>query len=636
MLVAGAEVATLATGLPLSLLNKGAGGTLLVVVALTSLLALVTAEGRPLAEYGLVATGTWFREALVALGWGMSLYAACCAVCVACGVFSISFAELRPSRIVSAALAGLSAVPVAATQQIVFGALLLGWLRITCGRMTALWLPAALLGLATGLGKPGGMLGIEGQRLFCGMFLLATFLGLWRLRTGTIVAPAGFLAGAIVVRKVTSKLRLFDYDPFAQWSPWLAPATDPRQGMLLWGALAIGSIGMALVLWRKGEGEPSTDATVDASFKRVVPFSNLLAFAPLDVWITQLAQARFRVGLAYLPRLVFTLIASALNTIVCLPERLLAPRLLKHSVPDPVFIVGMHRSGTTHLHQLLALDDQFRSPRNYEVFNPHGFLTGWTTTAALAPLLMWRRPMDAVQLTPFSSQEEEFALAGMGSPSLYWSFCFPREIARHNRYWHTASMTPHQLARWQTHYMTFLRKITWRQRKQPLLKNPVNTSRVAKLKEMFPGAKFIYLVRHPYAVYRSNVHFGEHGIAVFQLQNPDPADTYAGRVLENYRAATDACEHDLAQLPAGDVARLRFEDLEVAPLDEVQRIYAELGLGMSPTFRQRLEEYLTSRAGYTKNRFAQLPPHDRQRVEAAMGAYLRAWGYESTSDRQAA
>ena len=30
----------------------------------------------------------------------------------------------------------------------------------------------------------------------------------------------------------------------------------------------------------------------------------------------------------------------------------------------------MHRSGTTHLHNLLALDERFCTPRNYQVFNP--------------------------------------------------------------------------------------------------------------------------------------------------------------------------------------------------------------------------------------------------------------------------
>src|SRR5690606_23631101 len=178
------------------------------------------------------------------------------AVCLACGVFTISLNDVGPERALKAAFAGLSALPVAATQQIVFGALLLGWLRLHCGRTLALLLPAVLLALASGLGRPGGMLAIEGQRLFVGMFMLALFLGLWRLRTGTIVAPAGFLAGCILVRKVASKLRLFDYNPATEWYGWLAPSGDPRQGFLLWGALGAGAMAMGIILWRRGEQTP--------------------------------------------------------------------------------------------------------------------------------------------------------------------------------------------------------------------------------------------------------------------------------------------------------------------------------------------------------------------------------------------
>jgi hypothetical protein len=153
---------------------------------------------------------------------------------------------------------------------------------------------------------------------------------------------------------------------------------------------------------------------------------------------------------------------------------------------------------------------------------------------------------------------------------------------------------------------------------------------------MFPGAKFIYIVRDPDAVYRSNLHFAEHGIAVFQLQHPDPDDMYADRVLANYRRATDACEHDLAQLPDSDVARVRFEDLEADPRREVARIFATLGLNQSPEFSQRLDEHLASRADYMKNRFAHLGPDARQKVDESMGLYRSRWGYGDRPDRRAA
>ncbi|MEM1304914.1 MAG: sulfotransferase, partial [Planctomycetota bacterium] len=446
---------------------------------------------------------------------------------------------------------------------------------------------------------------------------------------------------AILIRKLASKSRLIGFDADAPAAEWLAPAGDPRQGVLLWGVVGAGAAWAAWQLWRRGEETIEPDAEVDAGFKQIMPFSNLLGMAPIEWWAGLLAQARFRVGLKYVPRLAITLIASTAGTLLALPERVLGPLVvaavarLRGDAPDPVFLVGMNRSGTTHLHNVLALDPQFRSPRNYEVFNPHGFLTGWLTTAVLTPFMTWRRPMDSVQMTIVSSQEEEFALATMGNPSPYWSFCLPKQIARHDRYLFPEGFSPRQRRRWERHYRLFLRKLTVWRRRTPLLKNPANTGRVAWLAKLFPNARFVHIVRHPHAVYRSNLRFASQGQVVFQLQDPDADDNYATRCLDNYRAMADAFARDTAGLPAGRVATIRFEDLEREPEGVIDRLYDQFGLEVSRTFRRRRDAYLDSMQGYRKNRYTELPDEQRQRVDAVMGDHLRAWGY-GAADRDAA
>ncbi len=634
--VIAVEVIGGATGLPITLLDKNAGGSVLIVLSLVSLLGVLASERRPLAEFGLVTPADWRRQALIGALLGAATYTAYCSLATRLGVFELDMGNFTPGRLAKAAVAALAAPPIAVVQQIIFTGLVIGMLRRATSAWGAVLLPAMVFAVFAALAKPGGLATGDGQRLLLGMVLLATLLGMLRLRTGTIVFPAGVLAGAIAVRRVAAKLRLLEANPLGEWTPWVAPAADPRQGPLMWLVLVLAITGVGCGLYRHGERQLPDDAAVSASFKRFMPFSNLLAFAPIDRWLVELARARFRVGVAYLPRLAFTLIASTLTTLAALPERLLAPRLLRHSVPDPVFIVGMHRSGTTYLHELLALDPQFRSPRNYEVFNPHGFLFGWLTTAAMTPLLMWRRPMDAVQMSVFSSQEEEFALAAMGGESPYWMFCFPNRVAEVERYWHPDEFQPHEFDRWQQNYRTFLRKLTWRTRRRPLLKNPVNTSRVAVLREMFPQAKFVYIVRHPHAVYRSNRHFAEHGFAVFQLEDAPTVDNYACRFLANYRRASEACERDLAAIPAGSAAITRFEDLEADPIGEVERIYAQLGLPVSSVLRARLVERIEAAAGYRKNRLAELSEWEREQVNAMMGEFLLKWGYASVPLRAAA
>src|SRR4051812_41917392 len=47
----------------------------------------------------------------------------------------------------------------------------------------------------------------------------------------------------------------------------------------------------------------------------------------------------------------------------------------KESVEPPLFVLGHWRSGTTHLHQLLAQDERFAFPNGYQTAFPRTFLT---------------------------------------------------------------------------------------------------------------------------------------------------------------------------------------------------------------------------------------------------------------------
>ncbi|MFH1574118.1 MAG: sulfotransferase, partial [Acidobacteriota bacterium] len=405
-----------------------------------------------------------------------------------------------------------------------------------------------------------------------------------------------------------------------------------------WLFVAAGIAICWMLLVRQGQGDgigAKGPKTLSASFKRVYPFSHVSILAPLDVWVGRLAAARLRVPWKYAARLVVVLVFSAVNTVLSLPERLLLPLLLRRRrVPDPVFILGVHRSGTTHLHNLLALDERFCTPRAYHTLNPVGFLfSGWLITPILGAFMPWKRPMDSVRFHLFAPQEEEFAISGVSRLSPYWLMSFPRQVAHYERYAFPEGFSPGESAEWKRRYVLFLRKLTFWRRKRPLLKNPYNTGRVEMLREIFPRAKFIHISRHPYDVYRSNMHLAREGHVVHQLQEPDPHDSYQTRFLENYYKMEQAFYRHTAGLPADQVAEVRFEDVERDPVGEVRRIYAELGLQVTPRFEERLRRYLARIAGYRKNSFRQLPEADRHEIDARMASFMARWGY--STDRSA-
>lgn len=45
------------------------------------------------------------------------------------------------------------------------------------------------------------------------------------------------------------------------------------------------------------------------------------------------------------------------------------PSVLEEKLVDPIFVLGLPRTGTTFLHHLLSLDDQVRCPTTYELFD---------------------------------------------------------------------------------------------------------------------------------------------------------------------------------------------------------------------------------------------------------------------------
>ena len=609
-------------------LRRGGGQGVLLALAITTLLLMMAADGAPASQYGLFVGPKWRKLLLRGFALGVTTYAAYSLLAWLLIGGTLRTAQLTPSLCTKAALTAMTAFPVAMAQQFLFSGSLVGALSTRCRRLTSVLVPAALFALTYRLGNPAELLQPSTQSLLIGIFLVATLLGLLRLKTGSILFPAGLLAGWIFLRRLLMKTGVLDTSELTVAHAWVAPGVHVCQAPLVWLFLAI-AIGVCWVfLHRDGEAQVQS-AGVDADFKRFFPLSNVSMLAPLDVWLARLADARFRVGLKYLPRLLAILVLSAINTLISLPERLLLPLFLRgRPVSDPVFILGVHRSGTTHLHNLLALDPQFCTPRAYHMLNPVGFLfSGWLFAPLFGAFLPWKRPMDSVRFHIFTPQEDEYALAAAGRLSPYWGLTFPQRGAEYDRFALPQGFTPRESTQWKNHLLLFLRKLTFWSGKRPLLKNPYHTGRVEMLREMFPGAKFIHIARHPFDVHRSYQHMVREGHIVNYLQDPDESDSAATRFLGNYRAIEDEYVRATASLPKEQVAALRFEDLERDAIGEIRRVYQQLGLTLEPAFARRLKAYLQSISGYKKNAKAALVAAERDRIIGQLGDFMQRHGY---------
>lgn len=295
----------------------------------------------------------------------------------------------------------------------------------------------------------------------------------------------------------------------------------------------------------------------------------------------------------------------------------------------PVFIIGHWRSGTTYAHNLLSCDDSFGYCSTYQTVFPHLMLWGRPFfKRCMAAVMPSSRPTDSMALGPDLPQEEEFALSNMTPCSHYHFWMFPRRMAEYrDRYLTFAAATDAERGEFMDAQDKVMRIALHVSGKRCFLsKNPPHTGRVGMLLRRYPKARFIYLVRNPYVVYESTHNFFSATLQAVAMQSIT-AEELDRQIVLNYRALYGSYEADKRLIPEGQLFEVRFEDLEAAPIQTVQRMYERLSLGDFERARPAMERYLGTQRGYRKKKYV-FGERTLQTVGQNWGEALRQWGYE--------
>ncbi|MBX3438205.1 MAG: sulfotransferase [Planctomycetaceae bacterium] len=318
------------------------------------------------------------------------------------------------------------------------------------------------------------------------------------------------------------------------------------------------------------------------------------------------------------------------NSVMGLGEKLVFGRKIAETQihPSPIFIIGHWRSGTTLLHNLISLDRQFTFPTMYHTaFPQHFLLTERIVSRLSAPLVPKSRPMDNVEAGWGMPQEDEIALCALCLISPYLMITFPERSA-YSDYFDFKTASPEDVAMWKQTFLNFLRKVTYREPKPIVLKSPSHTYRVRLMLEMFPEAKFVYIHRHPYDVFRSSMHLRD---TLFEANSLGLVDRepWEEEVLHDYRWAVDCYERDRQLIPEGNLYEVRFEDLEADPLRELERMYSGLSLPAFDAAKQALIPEVERLKGYKKNSFRRMDLRTKRLVYSWMRPMFERYGYDS-------
>jgi hypothetical protein len=352
-----------------------------------------------------------------------------------------------------------------------------------------------------------------------------------------------------------------------------------------------------------------------------------LAGMPLGESLRLLWANDFDVDAACYPKIALHVICSSLTSLMKRREERRYPNGINIDVPPPVFVLGHYRSGTTLLHNLLAVDGRFGFPTMFRNYNPHTFRVFEPWALPLVErLIPRRRIVDGMAWGADWPQEDELALLMLTGMSPYLGFIFSRRAERFERYLSFRNASPEEVQRWQAEVRWFVRKLTQVDGRPLILKSPPHTARVRLLLDLFPKARFVHVYREPYTVYRSSVKLYENVTRMVGLQRP-ALERIPDRVLRQYRQMYDAYFADRALIPPGQLHEIRFEDLERDPLGELERTYTALNMPDFSAVRPALSEYVASLRGYRKVEYAPLPEAQRRVVAQAWRQNFEAWGY---------
>lgn len=321
-------------------------------------------------------------------------------------------------------------------------------------------------------------------------------------------------------------------------------------------------------------------------------------------WVRLLRHHRWRIHPAFIPRALAatagTLVTSALARLEWRLER--AP-VEAEAWERPIFILGLARSGTTHLFNLLARDERFCVPTRFDVFHANTFLTrrrlGLDILYRLVPTRS--RGMDQVQVNWFTPEEDVIALALLHGEGGRLDWSFPRSTMRSLGEEATAAAL-----------QRFTRKLVQLHGRPVILKSPPHMLRVPTLLQAFPRARFLTIFREPSAVVASADGLQNSSTAFWAtLQWPvlHPVED----IVERCGRWLSAYEANRALIPQGHLVEIRYEDLVGDEAGTLRQVYAALG----ETPPAWLEAGSRPDTPYRANRHPPLTPEAEARLREA-------------------
>ena len=271
------------------------------------------------------------------------------------------------------------------------------------------------------------------------------------------------------------------------------------------------------------------------------------------------------------------------------------PEILAIELPAPIIVIGLPRSGTTHLVNLIAADRTLRSLPFWESREPCPLPGDGTARDGIDPRFTrcqddYEMQLQMVPLLPAmhhqypTAIEEEIELLDLDFSSYTLEF-YARVPGWRDFYFTLDQHAHYAYLKKVLQVLTFLRGPN-----QWVLKSPQHLEQIPALLATFPDATFAITHRDPVSVIQSAITMLAYGDRM-RRRSIEPealAEYWVDRVDRLLRA----CVRDRDLLPADRTIDVLFHEFMADDVAMVERIYERNNRAMTPTVRADLDGFM--------------------------------------------
>ena len=312
-------------------------------------------------------------------------------------------------------------------------------------------------------------------------------------------------------------------------------------------------------------------------------------------------------------------------------DRQLYRGIAQEEIREPLFIVGLPRSGTTLLHTLLAADPEHRVPLTWEVMTPSpptgdnerrriqratqrcNCLNWLAPTFRHVHAVGAELPQECVGLMTPSFMSDQFDT--MYYVPSYRAWFFRQDLLPAYEY-----------------HRRFLQHLQFRRSaRRWILKAPTHMSALSTLLSVYPDALFVHTHRAPLEAMASVSSL----ITILRRVFSDAVDPFmvCRDAIQYWSQTLDTFLQERDRLPRKRICDLDFLEIRRDPIAAIRRIYQHFGWLLSPEAEQRMRAVLARqpREQYGNHRY-DLSQFGFDPAEAAraFAAYCEQFGFSST------